>query len=84
MTNEYIPSYEVAKNWYAHESETLELEFDRFVRKVRADERERVIREIRMIPCWAPKGDPDGGEFDLDILAHRPFVLATIRGMSDD
>lgn len=37
MTNEYIPSYEVAKNWYAHESETLELEFDRFVRKVQAD-----------------------------------------------
>jgi len=34
---DYIPTYEEAKNWYAHEAETLELEFDRWLRKVKAD-----------------------------------------------
>ena len=33
----YIPTYEEAKNWYAHEAETLELEFDCFIRKVKAE-----------------------------------------------
>lgn len=34
---DYIPTYEEAKNWYGHEAETLELEFDCFIRKVKAE-----------------------------------------------
>lgn len=43
-----------------------------------------VLSEVRAIPCWAPRHDADGGEFDLDGLSHRQFVIQTILAMNNE